>query len=292
MRALVLLICGCNSLLGVHDFDPPDGPTEPTDGARIDAPASTTCLDRWLAGTAQFGPAAPLDLGNLGRNDRDPAISDDGKTLYYSSQRQDYDIFQWTTDGSVLPQRVTAFNSPSDETKVTVRSDGLQVIVARSQTGSDPDLLTASRSSPTGSFGPFSRMDDVDTTFAEYDPQFVGIGDRLYFSRADSDGQHVYKVSRTRISGAFGAPTKVIADVAADPWASADERLVVFSRQVGTDPGDLYYQVANVEQKVPDLNTSSAEGDPSLTADACTIYFASNRNSTGLQIFRATMAEL
>lgn len=284
----MLLICGCNSLIGVHDFD---AALAPGDGDRVDVAPAAGCVPRWLDGTVHFGAPALLDLGNAARNDRDPSVTADGKILYYSSQRQDYDIFQWPTDGSTAPQRAIEFDSASDETKVTVRNDGLQVVIGRSGAAVDADLFTASRGSPTDSWSAFTRMDDVDTTFNEYDPQLVGIGQVLYFSRGDSNGQHIYKVSRAGISGAFGTATQAVPGNAADPWATADEQLIVYSRIGNNGMGDLYYQTAAGEALVPDLNTTFAEGDPSLTGDACTIYFASNRGGSTLQIFRAAMTE-
>src|SRR5882757_9314911 len=79
---LCLLATGCGSLLGVHDFAGPD-----VDAAGSGDGAPATCWDRWRDGSVMLSPPQPLAALASTASDRDPSLSADGATLFWSSNR-------------------------------------------------------------------------------------------------------------------------------------------------------------------------------------------------------------
>lgn len=130
---------------------------------------------------------------------------------------------------------------------------------------------------------PFATVNDATP---QYDPELSRDGLRLYWSQGSP--QKIMMVSRASTGAAFGNPVDIVATNTnnADPAVSYDERILVFASS-RTGNGDIYYATrASVSDpfgppvQVPTVNTGgSGDGDPALSADGCTLYFASNRGS-------------
>jgi len=143
------------------------------------------------------------------------------------------------------------------------------------------------------------------TGTSQADPTLSGDGKRLYFAAVLADGhQHIMVATRAAASGPFGTPVG-IAELDsltgdADPSLSQDETVILFSslRNYATNKDELFYAVRSdlahpfgPVQALAPINDSTEDGDPFLSADGCTVYFATDRNGDALDydLWEATM---
>lgn len=296
-------------LAGGCKFSPPgtsDAPVEPIDApdAMPDVDTSGTCMDRWRTGTVALGtPTRIAELGTANRVDRDPFISADELTIYFSSDRLDpglEDIFVATRPSLTAPFGTPAgrvdLSSAERDTRFTMTADGLSAVVASERNGSEgmSDVWIATRTSTQAPFGTFSQtgVANVNTSNAELDPELSADGLHLYFARSNSGAQRIAMAERPSTASSFGSPQDVNGvntDVGdADPTLSADERVIVWAsrRTGGVGNVDLYYasRAGNTgafpnAKLVPTVNTTFDDSDPALSADGCRLYFASFRTN-------------
>ena len=83
----------------------------------------------------------------------------------------------------------------------------------------------------------------------------------------------------------------------ADPTLTADERVLVFSsnRNGGAGGTDLWYSVRAERDRpfstpvlVPNVNSTTNDGDPHLSEDGCRLYLASDRQND-FDIYQSTL---
>jgi hypothetical protein len=312
--ALVLIIaagCGFSSLNGPQDgsgsgsnvIDAPmtiDTPGESIDAIDLDR----DCIPMWENGSIAFYPPVPLATLNTSSVERDPFLSQDELTIYFSREHVlsgggvDADIYTATRASVGDPfGAATTFdvvNTSNYESKMSISMDGLALIINRGLTGGGSDLYIATRAnvadpwtSPTNT----DVLDDVNGFYNPYDPELGVDGTRLYF--APSDGVHpqmLQLATRSDLGDSFesgdipGITTNGNYNDA-DPWISGDEKLLLFSR-VLVDQTDVDMQYAvkagssdfGAIMPVPDVNTTpTADGDPWLSPKGCRLYFASTR---------------
>ena len=279
-----------------------DGPP----GLLVDAPGSdasadadrATCWARWLAGTPVLSGTRALTTMNSTSYDRDPSLSPDELTLYLSSDRtgsQNGDVWAATRTSTSAafgtPTIETSVSSGSAETRVSFTADGLLAALGSSRTGTEGgiDIFLATRASTSTPFGVFSNalLTSVNGSDNQHDPFLSSDGLRLYFAPT-TNGQHLEVSTRATQATAFGPPTTLIDgdQTDADPSLSQDERVIVFSsRRTGSEGADLWFATRSTPSDsfgtavrlASIVNSSSDDGDPTLSADGCTLYFSSNR---------------
>ena len=218
----------------------------------------------------------PVLLGpvNSGFNDQQPALSKDGLTLYFASNRPT-DISDNVFDPNIwVTQRVCtshacpwaapevlgpAVNGPFLDVSPTLSRDEHQLFFASqrpndhcSVTPCDRDFWVSYRENVHDDFGwqpAVSLPGGVNSTEEEVAPSYFENGDegipQLFFNRGDIVGD-IY-VSQMASDGAWGSPTAVT-----------------------------------------EVNSASADQRPSISHDGLTLYFWSNRDGGVAHIWLAT----
>lgn len=284
-------------------------------GDAIDAPAGdgpadadAGCLAAWHAGTVQLGPATPLSVDDANAVDRDPFLSGDELTLYFSSDRAGTQgsVDPWVATRTSLgapfgaPADQTALASPQGDSKLSTTGDGLYAVFSSSRGGTSggADLWQATRPSTAMPFGMVKQGDfkALDTVAPEYDPWISADGLTLYYAPIPiGSPQQIEVATRPQTSMPFASASPVTELYSGtgdgDPTLSPDQLIIVFSSQrpppnAAVTPGgvNLWYAVRaqpgapfGPPALVPGVNTDDNEGDPFLSADGCRVYFSSDR---------------
>ncbi len=303
-RALVWVIAGCG-------FSPIHAQSGSDDAAIGDAPPdvemhdaldlSRDCMPLWQNGTIAFYP--PVELAELDTPavERDPFVSQDELTIYFSQEHVaaaggvDADIYTATRAhvgdpfGSATPFSVV--NTTSYESKMSISLDGLTLVVCRSVDigGDDEYLATRASTSATWPTPQVDFMDNVNENYAPYDPELGSDGNTLYYAPVFDLGDPQQLVLATRSSSTDDFDNQSIPGYTpgsntndADPWADPAGRLFVFSRStVGVGDTDIVYALGSnfgSVMPVPDVNTvGTSDGDAWLSPNGCRLYFSSNR---------------
>ena len=140
-----------------------------------------------------------------------------------------------------------------------------------------------------------------------YDPFLSADGRHLYYApTVPPNGQQIVMATRGDITANFSSGQVVTSIKAtssgvkdADPAVSLDEKIIVFSSdRSGTTGGtDLWYatrtdatQDFGAPRLIPNVNSDDNDGDPFLSADGCTLYFASERKTgDNFDLYTATV---
>jgi len=281
------------------------------DTSSIDA-APGSCMARWLAHTVRFTTPAALNELNTTAYERDPYLTPDELTIYFSAVRPDslpmngQDIYTATrSDVGDAFGTVTKFLAGSTPTgsegKLCLTGDGTQLFVASDLTGNGSKGATDIWFSQKGAagFGPLGqgRVGPVNTAGDEQDPLVTPDGTALYYAPSLGGAvQQIYVAKRASESMNFAAPTEVteLADInggtgTADPAVSADQKLILFSsaRMGTTGANDIWYATRDdasgtfsAPEVVPDINSTDYDGDAHVSQDGCRLYFDSTRNQS------------
>jgi Tol biopolymer transport system component len=276
----------------------------------LDADGSPSCLDRWMAGAILFdAPVAMTDVSSAAL-DRDPFLSSDELTIWFSSERSTGvgDIYTATRTliGSAFgaASRFVPASTSGYDTKLSMTSNMLLVVFASDQSGTrgGSDIWQTSRSSTASPFGAAdeSQEGSIDDGASQFDPAISADGLRLYFANSFSP-QQIAISSRASTSASFGTPRAITelntSGSNADPATSADERVIVFSstRAGAGNAGKNLWFAARPDLAQPfgaplplsAVNSDNDDADPFLSADGCRLYFASDR-SGNWDLFVAT----
>jgi Tol biopolymer transport system component len=304
----VLAGCAFHTHAGPQDSALADARDAALDTA-IDTPPDTageSCMARWLDHTITFDAGTAIGELNTSGYERDPYLSPDELTVYFSSSRADSlpnggdDIYIATrtspTGTFITPIKyATASTATGNETKMSITADGKYLVVGSSQNGGDGGVDVWEASAPAGVFGPLSRnhVMMVEDNGNQQDPVVSSNGLHLYIAPDTSGNQILVMASRPSTSMNFSAPMPLTVlndqnNGTADPTLDADETVIVFSSaRTGTvGGGDLWYSTRanataawSTPMQVPGVNTTHDEGDPHLGGDGCHLYFASTRDS-------------
>jgi len=305
---MVLLswLAGCGFQLSGGGSAPVDASTDadpdavidaPTDAA-LDAPQPANCYARWLSGTVSFTNLRALTEVNSSTYDRDPTISADELTLYWSSGRtpsQGGDVWVATRASRTAPFGAPALkadvNTASNETRLSITSNGLIAAIGSDRAGTvgGVDIWIATRTMTTLPWGAATQtgLANVNNGDDQHDPFLSGDGLRLYFAPT-TGAQHLEVATRASTAAAFGNPTVLINSTQGDwdPTLSPDERILVWgSTRTGSQGGDLWFStrasatatLGPAVRLVAPISSSDDDGDPSLSADGCRLYFSSTR---------------
>jgi hypothetical protein len=241
--------------------------------------------DVWFAtrstATAPFGTPAPVTVVNGSSFETSSAISTDGLTLWFGSDRaggvgaNDIWVAQRATRASAwsTPVNVVALNSPADDIPRPPGEHALVMPMASTTMGPDnPSAVNyqtylATRETPGAPFGAPVAIRELDyADRSTVDGFLTDDGLTLFFS---------------------SAPLAEAADAAVAPADAgrtgdagvANSDLFVAWRRSTSEP-------FSVTQPLDDLNTAADERDPWLTPDGATLYFTSDRGGT-LNIYTA-----
>jgi hypothetical protein len=316
VRWLVLIAAvGCTFTPGELPRDGAIG----DDGPELDATPDvsddampSTCNARWRNGSIRFGTPVILTAINSIAYDRDPFLAPNELTMWVSSGRTGgTGGTVWiakrnaTTDAFNAPQVDTSFDSPGNETKLSITADGKYAVVGSDRTGSaSVDVWEAQRATVNDNWSLLSRTNTsaVNTSGADHDPTVSADGLRLYLAPANGT-QHISVATRADRASAFSAPIEIAELTSgmgdADPSPTPDEQILLFASNrsggmADPAPPNVYYATRagstgtfDPPLIVPDINTNMPEGDPHLSTDGCRIYFARDLGSDNFEIFVA-----
>lgn len=274
-----------------YHFDAPKIVTELRADVRTDNPTLTADLleivftservsgngDVWLARRAsiseQFTTPAPLTEVNTASFETSAAISADGLTLWFGSDRPSSvgTIDIWVTSRAsrasawTTPQNVLALNTPAEDIPRPPGQHGLVMPLASKPGGIGGVYQTffARRESAGAPFGAPALVSELaEASRSTVDGFLTDDGLTLFFSS-----------SPLQVLGDAGP----FVDGGALPTA---DLFVAWRRSVN--------EGFSLTQPLDDLNTPGDERDPWLTPDGKTLYFTSDRDGA-LNIYTATV---
>jgi len=314
--ALLALLAGCGFRItpgsngdgGLVDDADPDGMTidgDVTDGpvdAMVDGSLQPTCILAWLNHTISFQTPSELTTVNSTSYDRDPFVSADELTIWFSSgnaaSQGGGDVFKATranrTQPFGSPARDPDFStSGGSESKLSITENRLYAVVGSNVGGGagGTDIWETSRPNTTAAWAVLSRTHTMQlaTSGSELDPFVTADGLRVYFAPTSPSPQRIVVAKRANVADPFISPTEVAninsASGEADPMLFANDRVIVFAsdRPAQGGSGNLWYATRTNEDQpfgtpIELLGTSSSmdESDPHVSPDGCRIYFARN----------------
>jgi Tol biopolymer transport system component len=232
-----------------------------------------------------------LGAVNTGSSERDPSISADGLTLYYSTNRDgNFAIWQVTRDSVSDDWRgpgepVAAANSPRHDRYPDISRDGLSLYFSSERDGGygAMDVYVVTRPSVDSPWGqPMNLGDAVNAPYYERGPCISADGLSLYLDA----GAALHVATRPTLSDPFGVPVPISSDESS-VQLSADALTMHF---VSNRAGSLgYYDIwvayrdshdAPWHDPVnlgPGVNSSDWDWAPSISADGLELYFSSDR---------------
>ena len=268
-------------------------PDAATDGAP-DAAAAACDLSR------PFGAARALvTLNTAGSNTDGIWLSRDGLTAYLSSRLSgalSYDIFTATraslgADFST-PTLLAPVSTASDERSPVLAPDGLTLLFYRRGT-TDEDIYVSTRANLLTVFSAASAASVINAAGAdENNGSLTSDGRVFYFSSRRSGTFRIYRAT-IGATGEFQQPVDVgelnpAGTSNGSPIITSDQLAIYFSRVPQNGTTDIMFArrstVADgfgTATPVAELNSAFSDWPDYLTADGCTIYFTSNRASSG-----------
>lgn len=275
------------------------------DAADASSRDALTVVCNLQAGNWSFSAPEPVAELNSAGYDRDPWLTPDGLTIYFSSDRTgslgSSDIWMASrpdlASPFATPVNAGDFNTADNDGRLSLTFDLLNAYLSTSRSGSlgGVDIFSATRASVDDMFASFTPVANVNSVDNEHDPLISPDGLRLYFAPSNHPqrvgGQDLAIAVRARRGDSFAAST-VLANVNstsgdADPSLTFDERILLFAsgRAGGLGSSDIYYAVRpdlgsdfSAALLLPVINSASSDGDPFISGDGCELYFYSNRS--------------
>lgn len=244
--------------------------------------------DVWFAtrptATAPFGTPAPVTVVNGDSFETSSAISTDGLTLWFGSDRpggvgaNDIWVSERATRASAwsTPLNVVALNSPADDIPRPPGEHALVMPMASTKaTGTSPasggnyQTYLAARPTTGAPFGtPVALPEFEQTHRSTVDSFLTDDGLTMFFSSAP--------LAEPADAAVSGADAGKVAD-----GGVANSDLFVAWRLSTSAPFSMW-------QPLDDLNTAADERDPWLSPDGKTLYFTSDRGGV-LSIYTAAV---
>lgn len=273
------------------------------------APMTFTCMQRWMMGKVDFVlPTAFAKQSASNAAERDPWVSSDGKRLYYaydvnSSGKSDIYVASRsaTTEAFGDGTRLINLNTdPASEDRPTLTDDEKALVLASDRVAGTAKIFYVERNNTGEDFASADQrhVGNVDAYNGDiYDPFLSADGLRLYLAPAPlGQRQRLGLATRTTASGDFSMISELKnvnggTSIDADPALSSDELVLLFSSTRSTGPGgpalsNLWYATRaklsddfGAPKLIPGVNGNDEDGDPQLSADGCTLYFASTRGA-------------
>lgn len=328
---LVLIVAGCNFRInggsagdggaddGAQGDDgaPGDGDTTdgPTDAMPTDGTLTSTCELAWLNHTITFDTPTAITPVNSTSYDRDPFVSADELTLWFSNggaqSQGGGDIFVSTRATRAqpwgTPQRDSRFStSGGAESKMSMTASTLYAVVGSNQTGGagGTDIWETDRPNTSATWKSLDRAhtSGLATAASELDSFVTPDGLHLYYAPTSPSPQHIVVAKRTALTDPFSSTVDVagINDGSAnfDPMLFANDRVIVFAsdRAAASGGDNIWYATRATTSAafgtpilLPGVNSGLDDGDPHVGADGCHIYFARNvGGGVDWELFSAT----
>jgi hypothetical protein len=277
--------------------------------------ASLTLLASYLGAEPNFSDwSAPVNLGstvNSASRDAAPAISKNGLSLYFTSNRPGgfggVDIWVSQRNSEEEPWGTPVnlgalINTATNDSSPTLSRDGHRLFFQSTRNGGfgGLDLWASYREHAHDDFDwqtPVNLGGVVNSAFEDTDAEFFQNDDsgvtQLFFSsnRPGGIGAFDFYVSQLTAEGAFGPPTLVaeLSSIATDPGLKIRfDGLEVFlfsARAAGFGGQDLWTATRETVLDPwstpvnlgPLVNSADGEQRPSIASDRQTLYFGSNR---------------
>ncbi len=190
--------------------------------------------------TDPWGPPVRVSELSTPATDRGPAVSLDGLTIWFSSNRDDdagtgMDIWVSSRPNVLAPwappTRVTELSSSGADEAPAVDEAALVIVFMSDRAGGigGLDLYMASRTTVSAPWGPPVNLVDINTTGDEWDP-FIGDMDRQLFWAANKPKEEIRQSTRSSSSQPF-PHYRVLSELGTpdfDPTFSIDLRHVMF----------------------------------------------------------------
>lgn len=193
-----------------------------------------------------------------------------------------------------IPKEVAGLSTPEHEGTARLTPDELTVYFSaiRSAAAFESDLYIATRTATTAPFTGETRLAGASTKFyAETHP--MGSADRLrvVFARLVNGTWQIHGASRLDAGGPFDSFIEIPVsfpgdDASLQPYVLADGLyFTTFAVDAGSRTKIRRAPVVGdgfgVAVSLPELDSSSGECNPTVTADELTIYFCSDRPAAG-----------
>ena len=238
-------------------------------------PFANDAEDIWVATRDDINDpfAEPVRLEmpvNTDANEREPKISGDGMTLYFTSDRDGgsggLDIWMATKDPltgsfSQVANLGNVVNSSADDGTIDFSSDGRTAYFTSSRTGGEGsfDLYSVMRAED-GSFGDLVNLASVNNSGFDFGPSLSSDGRTMFFS----DDGNLYVATRENLDDAFGNRVRLI-----DFSLGSDITDFAYYPSVSNDwpalGSKLYFNFGPFSQN-PDIYEATWVPEPSVSA--------------------------
>lgn len=284
------------------------------------------------AGTAT-GFGNPTNLGpsvNSSAHEYDPSISADELELYFNSYRPgsfgEYDIWMTTRKTKADPWGIPVnlgptVNSPAGELAPSISTDGLSLYFSSDRSGGYgvQDIWVTTRETKSAPWGePVNLGPTVNSVAREHAPSISTDGLELYFSGlwefpessrpGGSGGSDIWVTTRKTKRDPWGTPVNLGPAVNSttydeSPSISGDGLSLYFysHRSGGSGESDIWVTKRKSTSDPwgtpvnlgPTVNSVSMEGNPDISRDGCTLYFASRRpgGSGGSDLWQVSLGK-
>ncbi len=243
-----------------------------------------------------WGVPVPVTELNSTANDDDPTLTGDLLEIYFGSQRggtQLEDIFVATrassTDSFGAPRRVVELSSSSFDSNVDIASNGLTIVFSSGRGNGGPDLYFSSRPDRNTAWAIPVLVPGLSSPFGEFGAVLsADLLSALLCSDRMNNDEAIYVSTRASAAASFDPPVKLagVDTTRNECDAMQPEPTTVYFTRDNADTLDLDLTVAtqtagvfDAGTAITELNTAGRDGDPWVSADQRTMYFASSRPS-------------
>jgi len=275
--------------------------------------ASDTASDDGVTGPAVCRPAVttpfstPVAFMGIKTNNDDgvPTLSSDQLTMIFKSNRTGgaggYDLWQTTrastaTNTWTSPTLLSQVDVSTDDGSPELAVDDLTLWLSSDRaSGTDYDVRVSTRATTGSAWSASTLVPELSSTFVDegftvLPSQLVGY---MHSTRGDGFTAHIYGTTRPTTTALWTTPV-VVSELdpgdAGNPWVAPDDCTMYFQslRPGGVGAQDLWV----VRRPTPtspwgtpvnltEVNSSSQDADPWLSADERTIIFATQRGGGG-----------
>lgn len=279
--AALAMIAGCSGgeTLRLFDVNPGLG------GRRLIAFASDRgqppgLTDIYLYDVDTPGIIALAALNTSGFAEFDPALTDDGSRLFFTSDRGvpgNYDLYAYDVTNRQL-LALPGVNTGLPESEAAPAADGLHLAFSR-RFGAFRRIFVVRGWPPDSNVA----LPGLDTTaaFNDFSPSCDSTARRIAFV-SDRAGQRDVMVWDRDSTGVLALPDLASPEDDDEPSITPGGRYVAFSSDRPSGPGGrriyLYDLAARAFVALPGVDANGDDRQPSLSADAMRIAFQSNRS--------------
>jgi Tol biopolymer transport system component len=287
----------CSDALGLL---PSVEPSEADAGAVVEpgAPVSLPPCDGEL-GT--FGAPEPITGLDFEENVFGPALSADGRTLYFSAyvagEQQIYSATRKQRGAAFEnPQEIPVVNSPASDGSPFISADGERLYLFSERSGGlgGRDVWSSQRQGQSASFAEPRLLAAINSLGADLLPWLSADELRLIFvsdRQGGRGGADLWAATRNDVADDFDEPVN-LAELSSEQnegraVLSTDQLTAFFSsdREGGRGGADLWMAIRTQREQpfvlllnLLPLNSSESDQDVALSSDGTELFFASSRS--------------